>query len=965
MAKTILILLMLFGIGAHTHLHAQTADLILHHGKIVQVDKEFNIAEAIAVDEGKILAVGSNEDVLKYATDATLNVNLQGKMVLPGLIDSHVHATDAAVYEFDHSVPDVATLDDVLKYIASRAETLEDGQWIRVQQMFITRLEERRFPTRAELDQVAPDNPVIFRTGPDIAVNSLALKLSGIDDEFELPESSSGLLERDSHGKLTGIIRGETGIIKFTESQRSPKFAEQRDALKRLIHDYNSVGITSISDRNVSDASIDLYKSLLDASELNTRVYLFYGINPDDDVSQPRQRIESLSKHPLHNYNNQLWLRGIKVFLDGGMLTGSAYMREPWGVSQIYSITDPTYRGTLKINPERLYQISKMALTNELQMTAHAVGDGAVHNLIDAYRTVIEETKVIDARPCITHCNFMSKEAIELMKTFGIVADLQPAWLYLDGPTLLAQFGEDRLAYFQPYRALFDANVIVGGGSDHMQKIGSFRSVNPYNPFLGMSVAITRKPRKPTTPIHPEHCLSREEAIRLYTINNAYLSFEEKVKGSLEVGKLADMIVLDRDILTCPESEIAATQVLTTYLGGKTVFAKDVNALSLMLEDKRAKSTTVNFHVELKTPLGTNQDLYLTGGHPKLGNWRPNAIKAKRVDDLHYRCSVDFSPGEPLEFKFTLGSWQTVEKDSSNRDIANRKLIVDGQSNLQTVAIVIERFGIGERKESTVTGDLRLHSSMNSAYLPKTRNVSVWLPPQYESTKDHFSVIYLQDGQNLFDGSTSAFGAEWQVDETLTKLIQDQQIEPIIVVGVWNTPDRVEEYTASPDPQMKRGGNGSQYVKFITQELKPFIDREYRTKPDQANAGIGGSSLGGLISLQVLREASGTFGKCMCMSPTLGWNDEEAIRWLEQVDITWLSDAKLWIDMGTKEGSSERVQFANQARIDRVAGLLKNLGLVHGKDYQAKKYQDALHNEQAWAARFGEAMQFLFGTSAR
>jgi len=269
-----------------------------------------------------------------------------------------------------------------------------------------------------------------------------------------------------------------------------------------------------------------------------------------------------------------LWVRGIKTYLDGGMLTGSAYMLKPWGVSKIYSIDDPTYRGMRYIEPTKLYQLARFALSNGLQFTAHSVGDGAVQGMIDAYSEVNKDFPVRPARPCITHANFMTADAIEKMNELGIVLDLQPAWLWLDGATLRKQFGDDRLAYFQPYRSLFASGVIVGGGTDHMQKIGSLRSINPYNPFLGMWITLTRQPRWTDQPLHPEQRISREQAIRLYTINNAYLMFEEKEKGSLEKGKLADLIVLDRDILSNPVDEIRNTQVEQTYLGGKLVYAR-------------------------------------------------------------------------------------------------------------------------------------------------------------------------------------------------------------------------------------------------------------------------------------------------------------------------------------------------------------------------------------------------------
>ena len=553
----------------------QPPDLILRSGKIVTVNRRFEIAEAMAVRGNRIVAVGHDSKVLELAGPDTKVINLDGKMVIPGLIDSHVHSTGAAVYEYDHPVPVMNTIADVLEHIKQRANALQDGQWIRLSQVFITRLEDQRFPTRQELDSVAPDNPVVFRTGPDQALNSLALKLSGIDKETKFPEGRVGVIEKDPQtGELTGIIRNAGSLIKYQSAERRPEFADRQTELKKLIANYNSVGITSISDRNASDSAVEQWRTLKDEGGLNVRVFLYYSLNANLPLADVDARIKKATSDPLHEYNNMLWLRGIKVFLDGGMLTGSAYMNKPWGVSKIYSITDPEYRGTRYIDPERLYQVSLRVLDAGLQMTAHSVGDGAVSTLVQAYATIdADNFKVAAARPCITHCNFMSRESIKEMARLGIVADLQPAWLYMDGKTLLKQFGQKRTKYFQPYRSLFDRGVIVGGGSDHMQKIGSLRSVNPYNPFLGMWITLQRQPRNMDGILHAEQRLKRHEALRLYTINNAYLTFEEKVKGSLEVGKLADFVVVDRDILEVELDAIKDTQVLRTYIGGRLVYA--------------------------------------------------------------------------------------------------------------------------------------------------------------------------------------------------------------------------------------------------------------------------------------------------------------------------------------------------------------------------------------------------------
>jgi predicted amidohydrolase YtcJ len=267
-----------------------------------------------------------------------------------------------------------------------------------------------------------------------------------------------------------------------------------------------------------------------------------------------------------------LQIIGIKTFLDGGMLTGSAYMRKPWGVSEIYAIRDAEYRGVLFIPRERLLPIVKTTLDSGMQFTAHSVGDGAVHTLLDVYEELDRARPVKDNRPCITHSNFMSEEAVKECARLGVCVDIQPAWLYLDTRTLAAQFGYDRLRWFQPLRSLFAAGAMAGGGSDHMQKIGSLRSINPYNPFLGMQTAITRRARWYEGQLHPEEALSREQAIRFYTANNAYLMFREQEAGTLEEGKRADLIVIDRDLLTTPEGEISGTKVLRTYLDGRLIY---------------------------------------------------------------------------------------------------------------------------------------------------------------------------------------------------------------------------------------------------------------------------------------------------------------------------------------------------------------------------------------------------------
>jgi hypothetical protein len=479
------------------------------------------------------------------------------------------------MYEFEQPVPDMETIEDVLGYFRTRAEATPPGEWITLSQVFITRLREQRYPTRAELDKAAPRHPVAFRTGPDASLNSLALSKSGIDAKFRVPEGQPCRVERDPAGQPTGILRNCGRFIRSGSGGPSPTNEDRLRRLRELLADYNSVGITSIVDANTNDSGVELYRTLLEQNALTTRTFMTYGIDAQAPIEKIEASVKEAAANPLHQYNEMLWLRGVKAFMDGGMLTGSAYMRQPWGVSTIYAIDDPEYRGVRFIEPEKLYQIAKIVLTNDLQFTAHSQGDAAVDAMVEAYERINrDDFPVRDRRPSITHSSFMSPEAIAKMKTLGVVANLQPSWLYLDGRTLLQQFGNERLTYFHPYRTLADEGVIVGGGTDHMQKIGSLRSINPYNPFLGMWTTLVRVPVGSDAPLHPEQNLTREQAIRLYTINNAFLTFEETKKGSLEPGKFADFIVLDRDILTCPVEQVKDITVEATWLGGRPVYAR-------------------------------------------------------------------------------------------------------------------------------------------------------------------------------------------------------------------------------------------------------------------------------------------------------------------------------------------------------------------------------------------------------
>ena len=263
----------------------------------------------------------------------------------------------------------------------------------------------------------------------------------------------------------------------------------------------------------------------------------------------------------------------LKTHVDGGILTGTAYLREPWGndAFEIYGITDPAYRGILNLNKQELTRIASVA--NELgwKFTAHITGGGGVDEFLSALEEINKTSPIDGKRFSIIHGNFYTAEAIRKMSDMGVYADMQPAWFYKDADLLYRVLGNERMRTFHPYRSLFEAGIIVNGGSDHMIKLDSYTAINPYNPFVAMWSVVTRQTERGSI-YEVEEAISREQALKMYTINNALASFEEDIKGSIEPGKLADIVVLSEDILTCPQNYIKDIEVLLTMVNGAVVY---------------------------------------------------------------------------------------------------------------------------------------------------------------------------------------------------------------------------------------------------------------------------------------------------------------------------------------------------------------------------------------------------------
>ena len=547
------------------------ADLILYHGKIVTLDSASSVATAVAMKDGRITRVGSDRDVRADASPRTKQVDLLGKTVLPGLIDAHVHPLGAGLSEYRGELPPLHSYADVQSYIRMKAKTTPKGKWIVVPRTFPTRLAEMRMPTRDVLD-ADTEHPVLFDASYVWIVNSLGLKMSGIDRNT--PNPPGGVIVKDAKGEPNGILRHAESLVKGVSTGDTFTEAEKLDALEKMLRRYLSIGLTTIGDRAVVDEDVALYRQLKASGRLPIRAVLTWRMPtsaPTEDL------VRTIRDKPWVTNQGDEWLKfgAFKVTLDGGMTIGTAYQRHPYGgtAPQLYGLTDPQDRGQLFVPPDKLLAIMRAARDKGWALTAHAQGGGAVDTLLETFEKLNAEKPIAPSRSHWMHASFQSPDAIARGKKIGILADVQPAWLYFDGPALEKVFGHEGMRNFFPLRQYLNAGIVIAGGSDHMIGFPADRAVNPYNPFLGMWTAVTRKMYDGRV-MYPEERITRTEALRMYTTGPAYMQFSEKDRGTIEVGKLADLVVIDKDYFACPEDEIREIKPVSTILNGKVVYGK-------------------------------------------------------------------------------------------------------------------------------------------------------------------------------------------------------------------------------------------------------------------------------------------------------------------------------------------------------------------------------------------------------
>jgi predicted amidohydrolase YtcJ len=553
-------------------LYGADADLILHHGKIVTLDSTGSVAQAMAFKDGRIARVGTDRNVLAAERGAaTRVVDLAGKMVLPGLCDAHVHTLEAGLSEFRSPLPRLDSIAAIQDYIRARARVTPKGAWILVPRTLPPRISEMRLPTRADLD-IDRDHPVAFDASYVWSANSLALQVSGITRET--PDPPGGEIVKGPDGEPNGILRNADSLLRGAHGAEKFSEDEKLRAIEQMLRLYAAAGLSAVGDRLVTPPDAALFETLERLGRLPIRVILTWRPDAQHPVESIEREIRA-SPWTTNRGNEMLKFGSFKITLDGGQSVGTAYQRMPYGPfgRQLYGLTDPDARGTLFVDAEKLYRIYSAARGKGWQLTAHVQGGAAIDTLLDVFERLDRETPIAPTRSHVLHGSFLSEEAVARMKRLHVALDAQPGWLYFDVPALERVFGRDHMRWFFPLKSVIAAGIPVAGGSDHMIGHDKDRAINPYNPFFNMWMCVTRRMSNGDT-FYPEERISRLEALRMYSSGPAWLQFSEKTRGSLEPGKAADAVVIDRDYFTCPEDEIRSIQPIITYVAGVAAYQR-------------------------------------------------------------------------------------------------------------------------------------------------------------------------------------------------------------------------------------------------------------------------------------------------------------------------------------------------------------------------------------------------------
>ncbi|MGG4489101.1 amidohydrolase [Metabacillus idriensis] len=544
------------------------ADFVFINGEVLTIDEADCIAEAAAVQGSRIMAVGSNDLIREYISDDTTVIDLNGKTLMPGFIDAHIHLTIYGTNLLGVSCtdPSIQSLSDLFEALRKKAKETPPGQWIRATEFNEGKLTEHRYPTKQELDQLSAEHPiVIVRTCNHTSIaNSKALEIAKISRDSKDPEG--GIIERFPDGELTGKLIENAHMQLFQYAGFSEN--EVKKGMKLASDAFIKAGITSVHDAGGYGGGADtlrIMQQAVQSNDIRVRVYAMVGsLTSSHDFIR-----KMLDAGPVTGLGNDRFKIGpAKVFTDGSSVGPTIATREP------YTHNSSDY-GILYYTQEELNRILGEAHQKGFQITAHAQGDRAIEMLLDCFEKALSDFPRHNHRHRIEHAGIASCDLQERIKDLEVVVTPNPVFMYANGDKYLEYYGE-RVNVMYPARDFLEKEIIAAFGSD--------APVTFLDPLLGIHAAVNRE-SSGGSPVGKNQCLTVLEAIRAYTWNGAYASFEESIKGSIEAQKLADFVVLSEGILKVDKTEIKKIKVELTMINGEILYESQ----NLLEESKNLK----------------------------------------------------------------------------------------------------------------------------------------------------------------------------------------------------------------------------------------------------------------------------------------------------------------------------------------------------------------------------------------
>ena len=539
----------------------RTADLILRHGAIYTMDASRSWAEAVAIADGRILYAGPDSGAAKLAGQSTKIIDLHGRMVLPGFHDSHTHLMEGGVGLSLCNLKDLKTPQDALTEIRKFAAAHPDRPWVTGAGWDLPVFPAGN-PRKEQFDEAVNDRPAYMESadGHSGWANSKALALAGVAKDT--PDPAGGRIERDpATGEPTGTLR-ESARELVTKRIPAATPAENAAGLKRAVELANSLGIISVQEADSSDEVLAAYRALDDAGQLNARVVAALRT----DAQKGEEQVAGLMERRVHFTGKRVRATAVKIFADGVIESGTAALLEPY-------LNRGGSRGDLNFEPERLNRLVTRLDREGFQVHIHAIGDRAIRVSLDAFEAAQKASGRRDARHHIAHLELLEPEDIPRFRDLGIIANFQPLWAFADPyvkDLTLPVLGPARSRWLYPIGSVTRTGAMMAAGSDW--------PVTSMNPIEAIQVAVTRRgPTEPEAPAWiPEEKVDLATMLAAYTINGAYLNREEKETGSIEPGKSADLIVLDRDIFKVAPEKIHEVKVVLTLLEGREVFRASI-----------------------------------------------------------------------------------------------------------------------------------------------------------------------------------------------------------------------------------------------------------------------------------------------------------------------------------------------------------------------------------------------------